>query len=251
MAGAVGGADRPRIAIIIDDIGYRHIEDHRVLELPPAVAVAVLPESPHGKRIARLAAAQKREVLLHLPMQSLHPGQNNALLGPGALHADMTETALRRRLAASLAAVPQATGVNNHMGSLLTQQPQPMRWLMQALSCHRNLYFVDSYTTHLSVAHDIAHDHQLPSIRRDVFIDGDRQESAMRAQLARLLSIAERKGHALAIGHPLPATLELLEEFTQTLDARGIDLVSPAMLVSIPEPHAERVNPSNLTAKAR
>src|SRR5690606_4280834 len=74
----------PAISIIIDDIGYRHVEDRRALQLPGAVALSILPHSPHAAEMAALAAERGKEVLLHLPMEPAAPSMNH-FLGPGAL----------------------------------------------------------------------------------------------------------------------------------------------------------------------
>lgn len=230
LAAGTAVADKPRIAIIIDDVGYRLQEDRRLLSLPREIAISVLPFSPHGRRIAELAHAQQRLLMLHLPMQSM--GHQSSQELHGALALDTTRDSLRATLAASLAAVPDARGINNHMGSLLTRHPGHMRWLMQALACHRNLFFIDSYTTHHSVALAEARRETVPSTRRDVFLDDDVSPAAVSEQFERLVSIAERRGQALAIGHPLPGTLDVLEALLASLPARGIELVSPEALLS-------------------
>ncbi len=227
---AAWAVDRPRVAIIIDDVGYRLIEDRRVLALPREVAVSVLPFSPHGKRIAAQAAMQQRLVMLHLPMQSM--GQT-AIADRGMLNLDSTRDALGATLAASLASVPAARGVNNHMGSLLTRHPGHMRWLMEALACYRDMFFVDSFTTHHSVALAEARRQFVPSARRDVFLDDDTRPEAIEAEFERMIGIAEKRGQALAIGHPLPETLAVLEALLESLPGRGIDLVSPDALLSV------------------
>ena len=229
-ATAAAATDRPRVAIIIDDVGYRLQEDRRLLALPREVAISVLPFSPHGKQIAEQAHAQQRPLMLHLPMQSM--GQSASPATGGSLGLDTTQDSLRATLAASLAAVPRARGINNHMGSLLTRHPGHMRWLMQAMACHANLYFVDSYTTHHSIALAEARREVVPSTRRDVFLDDDASRAAISAQFERLFSIARRRGQALAIGHPRPDTLDVLEEMLASLPARGIELVSPEALLS-------------------
>ncbi len=143
LAAAGAGGAPPAISIIIDDIGARLRADRRAIDLPGPVAFAFLPHTPHGPALAELAHAQGKEVLLHMPMQAIEDGP----LGPGAvtLHMDRTEfvDAVRR----ALATVPHVSGVNNHMGSLLTRHPGHMTWLMQELKARGNLFFVDSRTS--------------------------------------------------------------------------------------------------------
>ena len=227
---------RPRIAIIIDDIGYRAALDARALELPQPVAIAVLPGSPHARRMAATAAAQSRDVLVHLPMQPLE--RPDALDGyaPVALRLSTTADELHAIVAGALAAVPEARGINNHMGSLLTQQPAHMRWLMQTLACRRNMFFIDSYTTPDSVAMAEARRQFVPTARRDVFLDDAPDAASVRAQFHRLVAMAHRRGQALAIGHPQPETLAVLEQELAALDAHGVTLVPATALLDAPAP---------------
>ncbi|MEM1438299.1 MAG: divergent polysaccharide deacetylase family protein [Pseudomonadota bacterium] len=220
----------PRIAIIIDDLGYRAALDARILELPAEVAVAVLPNAPNTRHVAETAARQARDVLVHLPMQALGP-DGLADYAPVALRADVTRDELERVVAHALAAVPEARGINNHMGSLLTRQHKPMRWLMQTLACHRDLYFIDSFTTAESVAHQMAQEAHVPTARRDVFLDDSHDEAEIRAQFKRLVRLAHERGAALAIGHPQPETLAVLESELALLEQHGVTLVPATALL--------------------
>lgn len=215
----------PRIAIIIDDLGYRATLDQRALALPAEVAVSVLPTAPLTQRIAAAAAAQDRDILVHLPMQSLGGRPAMTDYAPFVLHGETTRAELEQVVAEALAAVPQARGINNHMGSLVTQQPERMRWLMQWLACHRDLYFIDSFTTADSVAHAVAREQHVPTARRDVFLDDHHDVESVRLQFRRLVRLAHERGQALAIGHPRPETFEVLEQELAALDAHGVMLV--------------------------
>lgn len=198
---------RPRIAIIIDDLGYGWAAGVRSIGLPGPVACAVLPGTPHGARLAELAHRAGKQVLLHLPMQSLEDLEPDAHM----LHLDTTRRQLALRVAADLADVPHAAGINNHRGSLLTRHPGHMGWLMEELAGRRDLYFIDSYTTAASVALGIAREKGIPATRRDVFLDPDRSPGTVRREFERLIALARRHGSALGIGHPYPETLALLE----------------------------------------
>ena len=218
----------PRVALIIDDVGYRLVEGERAVRLPGAVAVAVLPFGTHSVALAREADAQGKEVVLHLPMQPLTGAEDP---GPGALQIGQTRAELATVLAADLAAVPFVVGVSNHMGSLLTQQAAQMDWLMDELRSREPLFFIDSYTTAASVGLAAAREHGVPALRRDVFLDADPAPAAIEAQWQRLLARARAHGMAVGIGHPYAATLALLERELPALAASGITLVPLSVLL--------------------
>jgi len=218
----------PKVALIIDDVGYRLAEGERAVRLPGAVAVAVLPFGTHSVALAREADAQGKEVVLHLPMQPLAGAESP---GPGALKIGQTRDELATVLAADLAAVPFAIGVSNHMGSLLTQQAEQMGWLMDELHRREPLFFIDSYTSAASVGLAAAREHGVPALRRDVFLDADPAPAAMEAQWQRLLALARTRGTAVGIGHPHAVTLALLERELPALAASGFVLVPLSQLL--------------------
>ena len=237
-------AQPPIVSIIIDDLGDR-AGDRAVLDLPPEVALSILPHTPHGATLARAGAARGHEVLLHLPMEALGRHRTH----PGTLTSDLEREAFLQRLFENLASVPGVRGVNNHMGSHLTRQPEAMRWVMAALKAYGGLYYVDSRTTHETVAFQVAGDFGLKRAERDRFLDNVVERDAIRDELLALVEEARAKGSALAIGHPHPETLAVLAEFLPTLDTLGVRLVPVAKLIER-RADAGRVRLSALPATA-
>ncbi len=141
----------------------------RAIELPGPVACSFLPYSAHTHRLALLAHSRHKEVMLHLPMQTVETRP----LDRGGLRLDMTHHEFVQALQQDLAEVPDAVGINNHMGSLLTRHPGHMLWLMQEINRRGNLFFVDSRTTRATVALQVAMENDVPSLKRDVFLDND------------------------------------------------------------------------------
>lgn len=219
------------IVIIVDDMGNNLTLGRRAIALPGAVNYAILPHRPFSTTLAKAAHRQDKEVLLHIPMTTL----GNQATGPGTLTPKMSQTEFLQTLRDNLASVPYAQGVNNHMGSLLTQLQQPMTWLMQELKQHQ-LYFIDSRTSPRTVAEHAAKAEQLPSLRRHIFLDNERDADAIEQQFERLLKIAKQRGSAVAIGHPYPETLTFLEQALPLLAARGYTLI-PASQAAASDGH--------------
>lgn len=218
-----------RLAIIIDDLGndYRHAD--AVLRLPSAVTVSILPRLTWSRKIADAAHRQGREIMLHQPMASL----GHRSLGPGGMTLDDTGVDLKAVLAANLASVPYVSGVNNHMGSLLTRRPDSMRWFMAALRERGDLYFVDSRTDAASRAQQAAQDAGLASTRRDVFLDNARDPTEIRQRLHEAVQLARLKGSAIAIGHPYPETVRVLAAELPRLREQGIELVPVSRVIAL------------------
>lgn len=218
---------QPAISIIIDDLGNLKSRDLRAIRLPGAITYAFLPHTPYARKLAQHAHGLNKEVMLHLPMQAMRHNH----LGPGGMTLDMTQEEFAQQLQSNLKSIPYAAGINNHMGSLLTQHPGHMTWLMQEINKHDELYFVDSFTTKTSVAHQVANEYWVPNARRDVFLDDERDPAHITSQFRRLLKVARENGTALAIGHPYPETLALLEAQLPLLKAKGIILLPVSELL--------------------
>jgi polysaccharide deacetylase 2 family uncharacterized protein YibQ len=217
------------VSIVIDDLGYRPQEDRRAIALPAPVAVAILPHSNHSAALADEAKRAGKEVLLHLPMDP--DDDTRAEAGPGRIENHMSAPEIAAMFAYDLQTVPHAVGVNNHMGSRLTQNPVAMNALMRAIRKRGNLFFLDSLTSPNSVAARSALELGVPALRRDVFLDHDRSETAISASLERLDHLLATRGHAVAIGHPYPETLALLERWLPDARARGIQVVPLSVML--------------------
>lgn len=219
----------PSISIIIDDLGYQYKLGQRAVSLNGNITYSFLPNAPYARRLAEQAHRQRKEIMLHLPMEA----ETKNYLGPGALTQCMSEKGFKSLVHSNLAAIPHARGFNNHMGSRLTKSPRLMTWLMQAAMFRDDLYFVDSRTTTESVAQQEAERRQIAATRRDVFLDYERRADIVAEQLKDLARYAKRHGTALAIGHPYPETLAVLEAWLPTLKQQGIKLVPVSELIRI------------------
>jgi len=215
-----GIATSPYIVLILDDIGNNAELGRRAVALPGAITYAVLPHTPHAASLAEQAHSLGKEVMLHAPMSN----QAHFPLGPGALTDELSRGEFMQTLTDSIASIPHLQGVNNHMGSALTEQETQMTWVMEALREH-DLYFVDSLTTPRSVAGRVAREQQIPTITRNVFLDNETTFENIDREFKRLLALAEKNGSAVGIGHPYIQTLEYLEQALPALAQKNIELV--------------------------
>ena len=206
---------RPRMALLIDDLGHQMEPFERIADWQIPLAVAVLPSLAWSSKIAESAHHLGMVVLLHMPMSSEN-GEGDSFVNEELylLQSGMTEEDIKVRFRAALETVPYVVGVNNHMGSLATQDPLLMGFFFGQLQDHQ-LFFVDSKTTPKSIAFKMAGDYGIPAIERSVFLDHIGENSTdVSAQIARWLQLARAGGSALAIGHP---RAETLSEFERSL----------------------------------
>ncbi|MDG1206823.1 MAG: divergent polysaccharide deacetylase family protein [Pseudomonadales bacterium] len=215
------------LAIIIDDLGHNLSNGERAVRLSSPVTYAVLPDSIHAKTISLLAHTSNKEVLVHLPMtnHSNHPDS------PNTLNEQQAEHEFLEAIDRAIQQVPYAIGINNHMGSRLTQQRTQMTWLMQDLK-KRDMFFIDSRTTPATVAEQVARETNLKAAHRDVFLDNIRNHEAISAAFASAVHIAKTQGSALVIAHPYPVTLQFLEETLPLMKDMGIEVIRTSELVA-------------------
>ncbi len=225
------------VAIIIDDIGYSRNQGLAALALPGQVTYAIIPHSPNARFLAIEAHKQQKELILHAPMSNIH----HYPLGQAGLTEFMDKHDFNQTLNQALESVPYISGVNNHMGSLLTQKRLPMEWTMKTLS-ERGLYFIDSRTTPQSIAWQTAQQHNVPSLKRDIFLDHERDPAFIDEQFAQFIAVAKRRGYAIAIAHPYPETLDYLQKNISRLASQGIQLTSASKLVNSHSPNKKHIH---------
>ncbi|RTE65165.1 divergent polysaccharide deacetylase family protein [Amphritea opalescens] len=212
-----------RLIIIIDDIGNNLEKGTAAINLPGPIAYSVLPHTPHSVDLAELAFRRGKEVMLHAPMANAA----HLRLGPGALTDDLNRLQLEKVLRDDIAAVPHVSGVNNHMGSLLTQRRQKMDWVMGVLA-EEGLFFLDSRTTSETVAWKSAYSRGIPWLMRDVFLDHEQTTAFVDKQFRYGIRLAQEQGFAVLIGHPYPVTLRYLAQALPNIGEQGIQLVAPS-----------------------
>ncbi len=199
---------KPVIAIVIDDLGADISGTEKAMRLPKAVALAFLPYAEMTPAFAMRARDEGRTVLAHVPMQATRVTRTTPML----LETGMAADEILRRLNWSLDRVPGAVGLNNHEGSRFTADDAALAPVMAAAKA-RGLFFLDSKTSPASRAEDAARAAGLRTGGRDIFLDDDQSEAAVRQQLAALAATAKRNGAAIAIGHPHAVTLRLVAEW--------------------------------------
>jgi polysaccharide deacetylase 2 family uncharacterized protein YibQ len=218
----------PKVAIIIDDLGYDTSLAEGFVQLDLPLTLSILPFAPHTRAIAHRARGGGREVMLHLPMEPRSYPRINP--GDGVLLVSMERAAILQVLERDLSVIPFVKGVNNHMGSRFTEEREKMMVVLAELK-RRGLYFVDSKTSPMSVAFDLARQMEIRTACRDIFLDNDLSEDALKIQMDRLLTVARHKGHAIGIGHPHKETLWLLRTFQAGL-GKDVEVVPVSCLVN-------------------
>ncbi|MCP4658390.1 MAG: divergent polysaccharide deacetylase family protein [bacterium] len=221
-----GRRGRPRIAIVIDDLG-RGIEDlDRLGDLGIPLTYSVLPFESRTPQVVTELRRRDAEFLCHLPMEA----QGGASAGPGALLLRMSHDELVAATRRALAAVPGAVGVNNHMGSAVSAERRAITTVLTVIA-EEGLYYIDSRTGIDTLGYSVARQLGIPAGERQVFLDADRDPEAIRHEFERLLALGTERGGAIAIAHPTPETLQVLASAVPAAIADGFEFVTARSLL--------------------
>ncbi len=219
---------RGKIAIVIDDMGMNLSQSRAAINLPSEVTLAFLPYAEKVRDLSAMAKSQGHEIIIHAPMEAMN---SDISLGSMALTTDMDYSQFKDEFNKMAGSFDGYVGLNNHMGSRLTQEKEHMAYLMEHLKA-KGLYFLDSRTIHTSVADDMAKLYGVLSIQRDVFLDHEETKEYTANALKNVERIARENGAAVAIGHPKEITMQALENWIPTLESKGFELVKLSALLS-------------------
>lgn len=216
-----------KVVIIIDDLGNNLGVARELLGMDKQITFSVLPKLKYSKLIADEASSQNKEVILHLPME---PVNRKNKPGPGVVTENMTAEEIQKQVEDDIKSVPHIVGMNNHMGSKATSDAQVMESVLSVVK-QEGLFYVDSVTSPESKGFDTAQKLNLPSAKRDVFLDGVQDKAYIKLQIKKLKELAKKKGLAVGIGHPHPETVKALKEMLPEFEKEGIQIVPASEVV--------------------
>ena len=218
---------KPKVAIIIDDLGTSYnkgVEDMFALYKYP-LTLAIMPNMDMTKQHAVRAEKSGIEVLIHMPMEP-EKGKSG-WLGPGAIKHTMSREEILNSLNKALEQIPNAVGMNNHMGSLITKKKVQMLPVMEFLREHE-MFFVNSRTNGSTACKEAAKEIGVPYAERTLFLDNQYDYNSIRKEILKLAELARANGSAIGIGHVGPQgvnTAKALADTLPLLEEQGIELV--------------------------
>jgi hypothetical protein len=217
----------PKVAFIIDDLGYEIEVAKKMLELEFPLTLSILPFLKYSEYIAEEGKKNNQEIMLHLPME---PNDSSIDPGPGAIKSYMSKEEIRQAVRGSIFDFPYVIGVNNHMGSKITEDREIMQIILEEIRRY-NLFFIDSMTSKNSIAYQVAQEMGVKTAVRAVFLDNENDMEYIKGQMLEVQKIALRNGEAIAIGHSRINTFYVLKRMIPELIRVGIEIVPVSELV--------------------
>ncbi|MBP3709277.1 MAG: divergent polysaccharide deacetylase family protein [Treponema sp.] len=228
---AVNGA---KLVFVFDDAGQNLSQLEKYLSLPFPITVAVLPKLAHSKASADRIRASGNEVMLHQPMQAINLNVNP---GPGAITPDMQSSAIAALVKENIAEIGPVAGVNNHEGSLITEDEIKIGAVMSAAK-ESGAFFMDSRTTSQTRVPQASMELGIPYYERNVFLDNTKNRSDIIAEVVRALNIANANGAVIMIGHVWSADVlpAILLELYPVLKSKGYTFTTVSKSGAIKHP---------------
>lgn len=208
-----------QLFIVIDDAGLALAETQQFLDIPVPMTIAVLPHLEDTDAVCRaIARYRDKEIILHQPMEAYDANKNP---GRGAILSSTHPGQVEAILDWNLSSVRGAVGMNNHMGSRITENAGLMREVLRY--CRDNgLHFLDSKTAYNSVVPDIARQERMHLEQRDSFLDIQHDREYVRRMWSQAVAKARREGYAVVIGHAwCPETAAAIRDSYETLRNQG------------------------------
>ncbi len=212
--------NNPKIAIILDDVGYNISYVKPFLDLNLPITFSILPRVVYSGRLARMIHEEGHEIMLHQPME---PHNNLINPGPGALYLNQNTEEMHIIVEENIESFPFAVGVNNHMGSLFTESKQKVLETLEVFK-KKDFFFVDSVTSHNSHAFNTAENLKMKAACRNIFIDNRHDKTSIAGQLKKLKDYALKFGCAVGIAHPRLETACAMADFFYSGEARGLSM---------------------------
>lgn len=218
-----------RLAIVIDDFGYQDrglVASFCALIQP--ITFSIFPNEEHTDWIAEQAKKCGHGVMVHLPMEPMdYPARDP---GPDAIFTTYAPERIQAIAQNALNAVPNAQGVNNHMGSRATQDAETMQVVMDVVK-RQGFFFIDSVTSRQSLAFDVAQKTGIRSARNAMFLDHQEDTESVTKRLYMLAERARVEGTVVGIGHAKEGTLKALQTVLPELQNDGFEFVLAAEAV--------------------
>lgn len=218
----------PVIAIVIDDMGISQRRTHDIASLQAPLTASFLTYSRNLDQQVANSQKSGQEIMIHVPMEA----QKRQDEAPDVLTTLMSHEEIKNGLEEMLEKFNGVKGINNHMGSKLTEDEARMEAVMEVLK-DNNLFFLDSKTSANSKAEIAAKNQQVAYAHRHVFLDNNNDKAYILGQLALTEKLAHKNGYAVAIGHPKSQTYEALKEWLKSLDKKNIKLVPLSQIVDV------------------
>jgi len=207
---------QPRLAIIMDDIGYAN-QVKAFKKIPFPITPSIFPATSRHSNTPQLAK-EFDVYMVHMPMEAFNfsrPEENTLKVS------DSLEV-IEDKITLMYQDFPDAVAINNHTGSKFTSDSEAMDRLFCVLDKYE-INFLDSKTAPNTKSKEVGRLHNKVVLERHIFLDNKPDVTYILNQLKKAIRYAKRHGEAIAICHPRAETFQALQEAEYLLE--GVKMV--------------------------
>jgi polysaccharide deacetylase 2 family uncharacterized protein YibQ len=209
--------NKAKLVIILDDVSFGY-QVKAIKNLPFKATPSFFPPTKIHPNTP-IYAKEFKDYMVHVPMEAVHFSHPE----PDTMNINWSYYQIKNRIDEIKKWFPNAKFINNHTGSKFTANINSMKYLFQVLK-EDNLGFVDSRTTPYSKAEIVEKIYHIPFFERNIFLDNKQNVKYIQNQLQKAVKLAQKRGYAIAIGHPHPTTIEALNKSKNIL--KNVDVIS-------------------------
>jgi len=213
---------KANMAIILDDSGYNLDLAEKAASINYPLTISIIPYTPYDRETAEIARKHNKTVFLHQPMQPKSYPDTEP--GKGAILLNTPETLIKILVDKNVEELGKIDGVNNHMGSALTENRLKMRESLKYINKYTNT-FVDSHTSADTVAYNICKEMKMNCGISDKFIDNSGDLKYIKNKLIESAELAIKQNDLIVIGHLRPKTVNALIKFLPEIEQMGVKIV--------------------------
>ncbi len=211
--------EKPKIVIVIDDMGISKKRSYDIMSLNAPLTLSFLTYSKNLDKYFEELEGSEFEVMAHIPMEAKTKFDE----APDTLYVSEKNEVIEKEFIKMLEKFDAIKFVNNHTGSLFTENKDKMNVVMKVLK-EKKIGFLDSKTSAKSVAKSVAEKHKVEYFSRNVFLDNKNDFEYIMGQLKQTERIAKKNGYAIAIAHPKSQTYNALKSWLAELE--GFEVVN-------------------------
>ncbi len=219
------------LAVVIDDVPENWDNFRKTfLTLDIPMTFSVFPFVPNAKTLATIIRDAGFDVQIHMPMEPEDYPKMSP--GPKAIFTFQSAEENIALIDEACKLLPEAVGLNNHMGSKSTTDLAVMTPVLLRLK-QKGMYFLDSKTSPKSICAVASAQTGVLYIANQLFLDDTQRTASVADYLDRAAAIALEKGYTVAIGHTYKETYEAITSRIVNYEKRGIEFITVRELISI------------------
>ncbi len=221
---------KPKIAIVIMDLGVSAKMTEEALKLPGQVTLSFAPYAPKLSDWVDKSRAAGHEVMLSLPMEPTDFPKSDP--GPYALYSSLDVLQNTKKLDWILSRTTGYIGLIGYQGSKFLTSDSNVRNLAAQFK-KRGLLYMDSFYSPVNAAPKMMRQNEVPYLRMTLDLDSPPGRINVSRKLKELEAAAIANGSAIAVARPYKTTIKRIKIWAEELAEKKKVALVPVSSIAI------------------